>query len=60
MRQVRAEYCDVPDPLFRAGRAQVLRALLEAGPLFRTAPGAARWQAAAESNLRGELAELAA
>ncbi|WP_454851807.1 DUF4031 domain-containing protein [Promicromonospora soli] len=59
-RQVRAEYCDVPDPLFRAGRAQVLRALLDGGPLFRTAPGAARWQDAAEANLRDELAVLAA
>ena len=37
--QVRAEYCDVPDPLFRAGRSQVLRTLLDGGPLFRTAPG---------------------
>ncbi|WP_129788539.1 DUF4031 domain-containing protein [Promicromonospora panici] len=59
-RQVRAEYCDVPEPLFRAGRAQVLRALLDGGPLFRTAPGAARWQDAAEANLRDELATLAA
>jgi predicted metal-dependent HD superfamily phosphohydrolase len=59
-RQVRAEYCDVPDALFRAGRAQVLRTLLDGGPLFRTAPGAARWQAAAEANLGAELAALAA
>ncbi|MFC8801691.1 DUF4031 domain-containing protein [Promicromonospora sp. NPDC057138] len=59
-RQVRAEYCDVPDALFRAGRAQVLRTLLEGGPLFRTAPGAARWQTAAVANLRDELAALAA
>lgn len=58
-RQVRAEYCDVPDPLFRAGRSQVLRALLDGGPLFRTAPGASRWQTAAEANLRDELAALA-
>jgi predicted metal-dependent HD superfamily phosphohydrolase len=59
-RQVRAEYCDVPDQLFRAGRAQVLRTLLDAGPLFRTTPGATRWQEPAEANLRGELAALAA
>lgn len=58
--QVRAEYCDVPEPLFRAGRSEVLRALLAGGPLFRTAPGAARWQAAAEANLREELGRLAA
>jgi predicted metal-dependent HD superfamily phosphohydrolase len=59
-RQVRAEYCDVPEALFRAGRAQVLRTLIEGGPLFRTAPGAARWRDAAEANLRTELATLAA
>lgn len=58
--QVRAEYCDVPDPLFRAGRAQVLSDLLAGGPLFRTAPGAARWQDSAVANLRAELAVLAA
>ncbi|MGI5189569.1 DUF4031 domain-containing protein [Promicromonospora sp. CA-289599] len=58
--QVRAEYCDVPDTLFRAGRSQVLRTLLDGGPLFRTAPGVARWQAAAEANLRDELTALAA
>jgi predicted metal-dependent HD superfamily phosphohydrolase len=58
--QVRAEYCDVPEPLFRSGRAQVLRTLLEGGPLFRTAPGAARWQANAEANLRTELSTLTA
>ncbi|MEU4361838.1 DUF4031 domain-containing protein [Promicromonospora sp. NPDC023987] len=59
-RQVRAEYCDVPDPLFRSGRAQVLRTLLAGALLFRTAPGAARWQHAAETNLRAELALLSA
>ena len=59
-RQVRAEYCDVPDALFRSARSQVLRTLLEGGPLFRTTPGAARWQEAAEANLRAELKLLAA
>ncbi|MFE7506460.1 DUF4031 domain-containing protein [Promicromonospora sp. NPDC057488] len=56
--QVRAEYCDVPDPLFRAGRSEVLRTLLSSGPLFRTPPGTTRWQTAAESNLAAELALL--
>ena len=59
-RQVRAEYCDVPDVPFRAGRAQVLRALLGGGPLFRTAPGTARWQSTATANLRTELTALTA
>jgi len=58
--QVRAEYCDVPEPLFRTARAEVLRALLAGDPLFRTAPGAARWQPAAETNLAAELASLTA
>lgn len=58
--QVRAEYCDVPDALFRAGRAEVLRSLLDGGPLFRTAPGVARWQDAAAANLRTELTALTA
>lgn len=58
MHQVRAEYCDVPDPLFRTGRSEVLRTLLSGGPLFRTAPGTTRWQTAAESNLRTELTLL--
>lgn len=59
-RQVRAEYCDVPDPLFRSGRSEVLRTLLAGALLFRTAPGAARWQHSAETNLRAELALLSA
>lgn len=58
--QVRAEYCDVPDPLFRAGRSEVLRTLLAGGPLFRTTSGASRWQDTAAANLRAELAQLAA
>lgn len=58
-RQVRAEYCDVPDAQFRTGRSEVLRALLAGGPLFRSTPGATRWQAAAEANLRTELSHLA-
>ncbi|WP_275004621.1 DUF4031 domain-containing protein [Promicromonospora iranensis] len=59
-RQVRAEYCDVPEPLFRSGRSQVLHTLLDGGPLFRTTPGAARWQANAQANLAAELSALAA
>jgi predicted metal-dependent HD superfamily phosphohydrolase len=38
----------------------VLRTLLDGGPLFRTAPGAARWQASAHANLAAELSALAA
>ncbi|MFB6521836.1 hypothetical protein [Streptomyces sp. NPDC056401] len=56
---VRAEYGFVPDEAFRAGRAAVLRQLLELPRLFRTAYGAAHWEAPARANLAAELAELA-
>ncbi|MFE4264053.1 hypothetical protein [Streptomyces sp. NPDC056883] len=55
---VRAEYGFVPDEAFRAGRAAVLRQLLELPRLFRTAYGAAHWEAPARANLAAELAEL--
>jgi predicted metal-dependent HD superfamily phosphohydrolase len=38
----------------------VLDALLDAGPLYRTAPGRARWEAAARRNLAAERAALSA
>ncbi|MER5760962.1 hypothetical protein [Streptomyces sp. NPDC002082] len=55
---VRAEYGFVPDEAFRAGRAAVLRQLLELPRLFRTAYGAAHWEAPARANLAAELADL--
>jgi predicted metal-dependent HD superfamily phosphohydrolase len=55
---IRAEYAHVPDPQFRTGRARVLRRLLDADPLFRTAPGRRRWEAPARHNLAAELAGL--
>ncbi|MFE9565730.1 hypothetical protein ACFYM0_31990 [Streptomyces sp. NPDC006487] len=55
---VRAEYGFVPDEAFRAGRAAVLRRLLELPRLFRTAYGAAHWEAPARANLAAELADL--
>jgi predicted metal-dependent HD superfamily phosphohydrolase len=58
-RQVRAEYAHVPDDAFRAGRAGVLRSLLDAGPLYRTAFAAERWEERARANLSAELADLA-
>lgn len=56
--QVRAEYARVPGPLFRRGRARVLRGLLGDGDLFRTGWGRARWEAAAAANLAAELRSL--
>jgi predicted metal-dependent HD superfamily phosphohydrolase len=52
---VREEYAAVPDDAFRAGRAEVLRSLLELPALFRTAPARERWEAAARHNLQTEL-----
>ena len=57
VRGVRREHAHVDDGAFRAGRAQVLRALLE-GPLFRTAAGAARWEARARTQVAAELDRL--
>lgn len=52
---VRREYAHVPDELFRAGRAAVLRSLLDLPALYRRPALAARWEAAARANLEREL-----
>ncbi|MFI1913011.1 metal-dependent phosphohydrolase [Nocardia sp. NPDC020380] len=57
---VRAEYAHVPDELFRAGRAAVLRGLVDQERLFRTPTAQARYAAAARANLAAELAALTA
>lgn len=59
-RRVRREYAHVPDELFRAGRAAVLRGLLGLPALFRDPELAARWEAPARANLTRELAALTA
>ena len=55
---IRAEYADVPDELFRPGRAAVLQSLLDLPTLFRTPYGAEHWQARAVANLSAELIDL--
>ncbi|WP_424212474.1 hypothetical protein ACN20G_10495 [Streptomyces sp. BI20] len=55
---VRDEYSFVPEPAFRAGRADVLRGLAELPALFRTAHGAAHWEGPARRNLAAELRAL--
>lgn len=55
---VRADYAHVPDEQFAAGRAAVLRRLLETPRLFRTTTGYSRWEAAARKNLESELNQL--
>ena len=58
---VREEYAHVPDAVFRAARAQVLRGLLERpGALYRTDAARRLWQARALGNVRAELRSLTA
>lgn len=56
---VRSEHGHLPDDEWRAGRAAVLRGLLDRPHLFATAPGRERWEAAARANVSAELAALA-
>jgi predicted metal-dependent HD superfamily phosphohydrolase len=53
---VRDDFAHVGDADFTAGRAAVVRQLLELDPLFRTARGRDLWQDAARRNLQAELA----
>jgi predicted metal-dependent HD superfamily phosphohydrolase len=55
---VRAEYAWVPEPLFRAGRAKLLRQLLDAPGLYHHAPLAALWEEPARRNLQAALEKL--
>ncbi|CAL9483793.1 HD domain-containing protein [Streptomyces sp. enrichment culture] len=55
---VREEYHFVPNEAFRAGRAAVLRQLLELPALFHTPHGQREWEATARHNLTGELEML--
>lgn len=56
---VRREYAWVPDALFNAGRAKVLRQLLDQAPLYQTPKLRRDWEAPARANLEGELRTLA-
>ncbi|MBO0653095.1 hypothetical protein J1792_09900 [Streptomyces triculaminicus] len=57
---VREEYGFVPDDVFREGRADVLRRLLELPRLFRSPQGHDRWELLARRNLTTELELLTA
>jgi predicted metal-dependent HD superfamily phosphohydrolase len=52
---IRDEYTHVPDDMFRAGRANVLQALLDNPTVFRTPRAHQQWEASARLNLRQEL-----
>ena len=56
---VRREYAHVPDRDFALGRTAVLRDLLAADRLFRTAHGVERWEQQARHNVEAELVSLA-
>ncbi len=55
---VRREYAHVPDDLFAAGRAAVLRELLAKPSLFHTRHAREHWEAPARANVEAELARL--
>ncbi|QLY29768.1 metal-dependent phosphohydrolase [Nocardia huaxiensis] len=55
---VRAEYAQIPDELFRKGRAAVLQGLTAQEWLFRTPIARSRYETAARANLAAELAAL--
>ncbi|MGK5679512.1 HD domain-containing protein [Actinoplanes sp. URMC 104] len=52
---IRREYAHVPDDDFRAGRAQVLKALLELPSIYRLQPLREQWEQRARANLEREL-----
>ncbi|GAA0254148.1 hypothetical protein GCM10010492_63600 [Saccharothrix mutabilis subsp. mutabilis] len=55
---VRREYAHVPEDAWRVGRAQVLRALYDRDPLYRSPQARDRWEAQAKRNLAAELESL--
>ncbi|MGV9005981.1 MAG: phosphohydrolase [Brevundimonas sp.] len=57
-QDIRAEYRHVPDPLYRPGRAAILRRFLEARRLFPDPVWAARLEERARDNLQREIADL--
>jgi predicted metal-dependent HD superfamily phosphohydrolase len=58
-RRIRAEYGSVPDPLYRIGRAAVLRHFLARDPLYQSPHFRSRYEGIARDNLRGSLESLA-
>ena len=56
-RQIRVEYAFVPDALFRAKRAEVLRGFDERRPIYATPALRERLEAAAHANLARSLAQ---
>jgi predicted metal-dependent HD superfamily phosphohydrolase len=57
-RQVRVEYAWVPDPLFRAGRAKILRAFLERPSIYGSDVFRRKYEESARRNLQNSLQKL--
>jgi predicted metal-dependent HD superfamily phosphohydrolase len=55
---IRAEYAWVPDAMFAAGRAAILRRLLERPSIYQTGEMRARFETQARENVSRELATL--
>ena len=55
---VRTEYGHLPDDIFNAGRAEVLRELVAKPHLFHTAYALSRWEEPARRNVERELSVL--
>jgi len=55
---IRAEYSWVPEPQFAAGRAAILRRLLERPSVYQTGEMRARFEGQARENVARELAQL--
>jgi predicted metal-dependent HD superfamily phosphohydrolase len=56
--QIRAEYEQVLEPVFRSGRAKILRELLALPRLFHTDSAHDRYEDAARANVAAEIASL--
>lgn len=57
---IRAEYAEVGDEAFAAGRSAILSRLLKRPVVYRTPEGRDRWERAARANLTRELSALRA
>jgi predicted metal-dependent HD superfamily phosphohydrolase len=57
-RQIRDEYKHVPEPVFRAKRAEILRSFLAREPLFTMPAFAARFELTAKTNLAAAVTSL--